>query len=311
MAKVELDIDVNDFREQFQWLLNWCEYQGYDTRDTPPDALEGLLNLMGGIRDALEKQGISFKLPQEQADKFQITIDDIVGMPKGPERDAAVQKLWDEMEDIPFDFSAEYPDGFLAHDWAGFEAGTDKYDIWHWFDDYSSQGINHLLYPDEKAFSFLDYFGDEQNVYFKVTSYANNQNLAILLFNKGPDSGVFEGYGDLTVNVDDLPPWCAAINANNLGKNVVDSLTHSAIAYEIDQVQSGFYTYPVMKFNPSELSKLDPEGTKKYQQLVENPGVVLSLDNRKRKMEEIESFLEDCNFHDNPNTHDNHGIDIR
>lgn len=235
MAKVELDIDVNDFREQFQWLLNWCEYQGYDTRDTPPDALEGLLNLMGGIRDALEEQGIivfpqtyeayiaiknidveetqagrALKAIQKGLDDAGVVFDDsaardivdivdalynncdiptrkdfaeycrdynsyvldqcakvvlmmkedpfpkreelrsliIEAMPVGSERDSAVQKLWDELADIPFDFTEEYPDGCLSCDWAGFKAGTDKYDIWHWFDDTYSHGIYSLMFPE-------------------------------------------------------------------------------------------------------------------------------------------------------------------
>ncbi len=40
------------------------------------------------------------------------------------------QELWDELGDIPVDENDELETPFLH-----FEVGTDKFDIWHWFEE--------------------------------------------------------------------------------------------------------------------------------------------------------------------------------
>lgn len=64
--------------------------------------------------------------------------------------DAEIEKLWDELTDVPFDES-EY-DLMLSDNWFIFEKGTKREDIWHWFDKYHSKGVGWLMNEYEKKF---------------------------------------------------------------------------------------------------------------------------------------------------------------
>ena len=69
--------------------------------------------------------------------------------------DKETELLWDELEDVLFveakDFfvgDKDYENDIslvLASDWNGFEAGTSRDSIWHWFDDKHSKGVGWLL----------------------------------------------------------------------------------------------------------------------------------------------------------------------
>ena len=61
---------------------------------------------------------------------------------KHSEDDAAIEKLWDELTDIPMDPETEKMDT----DWRFWKKGTDREDIWHWFDSHHSKGVAYLLY---------------------------------------------------------------------------------------------------------------------------------------------------------------------
>lgn len=58
--------------------------------------------------------------------------------------DLFVEKLWEEFEDVLF---VEEENGTLVlnSEWNGFDVGTDRETIWHWFDKQHSKGINWLL----------------------------------------------------------------------------------------------------------------------------------------------------------------------
>lgn len=62
--------------------------------------------------------------------------------------DRAFRELWGRLGDIPFD---EMGNGelALAEDWAGFPQGTEREEIWHWFDENYSQGVHALMFPSE------------------------------------------------------------------------------------------------------------------------------------------------------------------
>lgn len=47
-----------------------------------------------------------------------------------------LQVLWDELGDIPVNNNDEIEKDFLD-----FPAGTDKFEIWHWFDDQCPNGL--------------------------------------------------------------------------------------------------------------------------------------------------------------------------
>lgn len=76
------------------------------------------------------------------------------------DRDRKLEELWDELDGVPFD--DDDPTGSdmkLAEDWNGFPKGTEREEIWHWFDRRYSKGVVHLLYcrgnPASKQFTSL------------------------------------------------------------------------------------------------------------------------------------------------------------
>lgn len=66
------------------------------------------------------------------------------------QRDEELEKLWDELSDVPFD---ENEDGelVLTEDWYCFDAGTEREEIWHYFDKRHSKGVAYLLYGGNPA----------------------------------------------------------------------------------------------------------------------------------------------------------------
>lgn len=60
------------------------------------------------------------------------------------ERDARLKDLWAALGDVPMDPETEKTE----EDFWMFPAGTDKEDIWHWFDERYSKGVSVLLYGD-------------------------------------------------------------------------------------------------------------------------------------------------------------------
>ena len=60
------------------------------------------------------------------------------------ERDTALERLWGELSNVPIDPRTEK----LEDDWFIFQRGTEKEDIWHWFDRRHSKGVAYLLYGD-------------------------------------------------------------------------------------------------------------------------------------------------------------------
>lgn len=62
-----------------------------------------------------------------------------------PYCDRYYESLWHEFADVPFD-DHDDSDMTLAEPWHGFKAGTEREDIWHWFDALYSKGVYALLY---------------------------------------------------------------------------------------------------------------------------------------------------------------------
>ncbi len=59
--------------------------------------------------------------------------------------DTELEKMWDELADIPFDDPGVDQDLVLAEHWRGFKKGTARENIWHWFDQFHSKGVAYLL----------------------------------------------------------------------------------------------------------------------------------------------------------------------
>lgn len=60
------------------------------------------------------------------------------------ERDEELEALWEQLTDVPVDPETEK----LEEPYLHFPVGTDKEDVWHWFDNRHSKGIAYLLYKD-------------------------------------------------------------------------------------------------------------------------------------------------------------------
>lgn len=58
------------------------------------------------------------------------------------ERDATLEKLWEEFGDVPMNPETEC----MEAPFLDFPAGTFREDIWHWFDERHSKGVAYLMY---------------------------------------------------------------------------------------------------------------------------------------------------------------------
>ena len=56
-------------------------------------------------------------------------------------RDVVVEELWDNLADVPIAPETEE----LNEPYYIWPKGTDKEDIWHWFDEHHSKGVAYLL----------------------------------------------------------------------------------------------------------------------------------------------------------------------
>lgn len=53
-----------------------------------------------------------------------------------------VEKVWDDFGDVPMDPETEC----IEDDYFIWDAGTDREEIWHWFDAFHPAGVYYLLY---------------------------------------------------------------------------------------------------------------------------------------------------------------------
>lgn len=62
---------------------------------------------------------------------------------KGSEKwDKLVERIWMKFSDVPMNPETECMEEAVLD----FPPGTDKMDIWHWFDENHSRGVHYLLY---------------------------------------------------------------------------------------------------------------------------------------------------------------------
>ena len=59
-----------------------------------------------------------------------------------------LEDKWRELADVPFDH-AENGDLVLAFKWWLFDKGTEREEIWKYFDEHHSKGVHYLLYEFE------------------------------------------------------------------------------------------------------------------------------------------------------------------
>jgi len=62
--------------------------------------------------------------------------------------DNQLEEIWTDLDNIPFDEADVPGDMILAEDWRGFPKGTDRLEIWQFFDKHHSKGVAFLLYGE-------------------------------------------------------------------------------------------------------------------------------------------------------------------
>lgn len=80
------------------------------------------------------------------------------------ERDTQLEKLWKQFSDVPMNPDTEK----MEEPFMDFPAGTDREEIWHWFDERHSKGAVYLLYgrpfyekDSEATSALLEYIKQE------------------------------------------------------------------------------------------------------------------------------------------------------
>ena len=71
----------------------------------------------------------------------------IVSMERKAIIDEALEKMWDELEDVPVDENE-----CIDIDWHGWSKGTHREEIWHWFDERHSKGVGWLMIERETKY---------------------------------------------------------------------------------------------------------------------------------------------------------------
>ena len=66
------------------------------------------------------------------------------------ETDSEIEKVWEEFTDVPIDESE-----CLDIDWHGWNKGTHREEIWHWFDEHHSKGVAWLMYEYESGKGYI------------------------------------------------------------------------------------------------------------------------------------------------------------
>lgn len=74
------------------------------------------------------------------------------------ERDRELESLWDKFADVPMDPDTEK----MCEPFMHFPAGTDREDIWKWFDERYSKGVVHLLYREG-----IDHYPELQKLFHR------------------------------------------------------------------------------------------------------------------------------------------------
>lgn len=56
----------------------------------------------------------------------------------------AVKGLWASLSDVPVNDNGE-----IQIPWGGWQIGTDREEIWHWFEETFDISVHALMFPDE------------------------------------------------------------------------------------------------------------------------------------------------------------------
>ena len=120
--------------------------------------------------------------------------------------------------------------------------------------------------PAKPEYAYLTGYDEIERVRLVTGTYVHDNNLFVGLEYFETEINGFDYFGDVTVNIDPLPPFFAAVDTNNNNaERITNFLEGNGIASKTPLVQaSGFCVYPVFEYNPIPLLQADPERTVEY-----------------------------------------------
>ena len=132
MSKIDRRSDIEEYLRGLNESGNISAWK-YEYMMRKPEVMEQLLELFDKLEDC--------NTP------FNSTMDVVVGMvSKEIElNDEVLDFLWEEFSDVLID-----DDECILDDFIGFEAGTHREEVWHWFDARHSNGVHFLMFGGEQ-----------------------------------------------------------------------------------------------------------------------------------------------------------------
>lgn len=119
--------------------ISTCSYQRGDFVYLEEDSDAGI------VLDLLKEQGVALVLKSSHTDRSsRIRSYDSYVVRKKVDSSTATEdahKLWSQLGDIPINDDEETEESFLH-----FEVGTDREDIWHWFEERFNISVTELMY---------------------------------------------------------------------------------------------------------------------------------------------------------------------
>lgn len=128
MSKIDRRSDIEEYLRGLNESGNISGWK-YEYMMRKPEVMEQLIELFDKLEDC--------NTP------FNSTMDIVVGMvSKEIElNDEVLDFLWEEFSDVLID-----DDECILDDFIGFEAGTHREEVWHWFDERYSKGVTYLMF---------------------------------------------------------------------------------------------------------------------------------------------------------------------
>ncbi len=113
-----------------------------------------------------------------------------------------------------------------------------------------------------KKMKYESKWGDE-TVELTMSQYASSGNLFLELINT--EGEYPEPYGNITVNLGEVPKYCGYIDTNNMPEIEKFIADNDLGDFTGLTLQSGFCEYPLYVFNVDKLRVLCPEQMEKYE----------------------------------------------
>ena len=117
-----------------------------------------------------------------------------------------------------------------------------------------------------KKFTYVDLYGDATEVQLELNMYRDNNNLYLGMTEWDEELQGYVHYGDVTVNIHDLPYLQSTIDTNNFSNALIGFLVENNIAEGTGRAfRSGYCIFPIFEFNADVLKEIDPEVFAAYQ----------------------------------------------